>query len=316
MNKTDPKDKRKGRSSFGKTVLSVLLVGAAISGLVAIGAPQLQANSPASPPAQPLELSNPVSRGIQKILGINRLAAWIGSRQLKKEIRKKVQGRVNVKLKPYSGFDLKEGKARALSIKGHDLLYDNAFYVSEFTLQTDEDTPIWIDLDSGDLRSPLEADVTIRIDEADMNKSVATPALRSEMENIKVPLLGMGEQRVRLLNPKVTFKPERIRLKTKMGVQGLSDDKALPLDIETGLEPTTSRALIGLKDVDIAPISGISNMSVLEGFLEEGFQWLLKPSKLLPLDGGRMEVRSVRIADDDITLKGHIWLVPPRMSPR
>jgi hypothetical protein len=309
-----PKTKVQNKPKTDRVRLGLLLSWVLVVVMVFPGF-LVHAEEPTPSPKPPL--SSGFTRSLQGIFGLNALAGIIASEVLEKQIRKKVTGDLHVKLRPYSAMDLASGKARRLVIDGSNLIYDEAFYVSEFHLQTDDNTPIWIDLDSGKLKSPITATVKLRIEPDDLNRSFETPTLQEKLQHIKVPLGGMGKQTVALMQPHVNFRPDRIRFRTSLGIAGDKSGKLIPLDIETGLEPLTGNKLIGLKDVTIAPIDGVPQMSAVENFLEVAFQRLLNPSKLLPLDDGKLEIKSITISDEELIIKGQMMLVPPshRQAP-
>lgn len=258
---------------------------------------------------EPPPVSNRLSRGIQGILGMNALAGWVGSRMIKSEIQEKVKGDVHVKLRPFSAFDLMSGKARSLEIEGRNLVVDEAFYISAFTLYTDKDTPLWVDTRQGKIKSPVEADVSVRITPTDLNRSFQTPDLRRKLERIKIPLAG-GSQTIALLDPKVLFKPGRIRFNTRVSIAS-NKNKFIPLDIETGLEPDPkNNRIIRFKDIEVAPIPGVDNMPVVEEFLEVALQRVVRPSKLVPLDGATLKVRTIQISPREMHLAGRVKLMP------
>jgi hypothetical protein len=118
-----------------------------------------------------LETRSTFSQRLQGLFGLNALAGWVAQHQLEKEIRQKVDGYLDIDIKPYSGLDLMDGKAKSLEIHGEDLLYDKSFYVREFYLKTYQETPLWIDVKSGDLKSPLKADMRVRLTQTDLNRS-------------------------------------------------------------------------------------------------------------------------------------------------
>ncbi len=259
-------------------------------------------------------VSSPFFRGIQGILGINKMAAIIGERHLEREIRRKVQGDVDVDLKPYSGYDLAQGKARELRIQGKNLLVDKTFYVSRFDLQTDRNTPIWVDLDNGKLKSPLNARVSIRIDQDDFNRSFATPALQDKLNRIEVPLLASNTQTIRLVNPQVAMRPERLLFSSRVGIAGKPSGGTLPLEVETGLKPTNDARNLELTDMEIKPIPGIDRMDAVEDLFSQLFSDVISPQKMIPLEGGDFRIDRVRVSSGNLLLEGRLRLVPVRAS--
>ncbi len=259
-------------------------------------------------PSKP-RLSSPFTRGLQGLLGFNRMAAWIGSRKVEDKIREKVDGHIDVDIEPYSASDLAEGKARQLTVKGEDLVYDDAFYVSHFYLQTDDRTPIWVNPENGKLRSPVEADVTIHLQDDDVNRSFQTQHMRELLNDVHFSLFS-GEQRLRLIKPQVDFIPNRLRFSTQLASKAPDAGKPIPIKLETGLEPQGDRSLIRFKDLTIAPIPGISNMDMVEAVVEEALQYVLKPSRLMPIDHGNMEIKSVQLSEGNLVVKGRVRLLP------
>lgn len=285
-----------------------------LAGMLCFSMASLQAEAPRLDPSRypKPKVGSSFSRGLQSILGVNRIAAWVGSREIKKTIEKKVGGNIDVDLEPYSATDLAQGKAKKLTIHGNNLVYDDAFYASEVEIITDEATPLWIDLDNGDLKSPVEATVRVRLTSADINKSLASPPIQDMLQNIRVPILGTAASTtLRLIQPQVSLQPEVIQIKTRLGVKHMPDEQAVPLTMETGLEPENQTGKIRLKHLKLSPILGISNTDEIARLLQGEVEDMLRPAKLIPLEKGTFWVDSVAISKDDIRLAGRVLLLPP-----
>ncbi len=294
------------RAAYLPFVVTIVLI-------LAIATPMAMADGSVGQAHELPGLSNPVIRGLQGILGLNRLAAWIGAHEIKKEINKKVDGKVSVNLKPYSALDLTEGKAKALEIQGDDLVYDHAFFVDHFQLKTDKETPIWVDTHNGKIMRPVKAEVMIHLTEANLNRSFQSEPIKQKLQHIKVKLLG-GKQILSLNQPKVAFYPQRLHFETVVRGQGTATDEALPLSFDTGLVPEKQTGGLQLKNLTVNPIPGIPDSELAKNFLTDVLQWVLNPKKLIPLKSLKVAVESVQLTKDGLTLYANILLAPTSAS--
>jgi hypothetical protein len=256
-------------------------------------------------------LSHPVVRGVQGVLGFNKLAGWIGAKAIEKEIHKKVSGDIDVHLEPYSGLDLTTGKAKHLRIKGHDLLYDKAFYVSDFLLRTRRETPLWINLDTGKLQRAVDADIELRLTDSDFNRSFQTKEVQRILGNIKVSLLGGEPQRIQVLEPAIAFSEGKLHFQAQLGLVGGPSVSKIPLNVSTGLAYDPKTELIQLQDLQLAPLPGVSDNTGIQALVTQALQKYLKPSKLVPLKGGKFNLNDVAVVDNAVSLRGQVTLYPP-----
>ena len=268
-------------------------------------------NSTPSPTVSPMQVSNPFSQNLQRVLGMNRLATHIAEKQLAHQIHKKVTGEVDVTVHSYSGLDLAQGKAKGLRIQAHHVLYDQAFYVSELTLSTHPSSPIWLDTHTGKLKRLVQADLQLIITQADLNQSMTTPKLQDKLQHLNLTLPGMGKQTVALLHPQIQLTPGQLHFQSQFGIAGQDAQQFLPLSIDTGLRPSPDGEEIQWLGLTIQPIPGIPGVEEYQPILTELLSWLVRPSKLLPLKHGHLQIQTVQLETGKITLTAQVTLLPP-----
>lgn len=304
----------KKQSPINRSFWLSLITGCLMLALVAsLPTETLAASSKAVPDISSFEkpeASSGFSRGLQGILGLNLMAKWIGNALLEKELRKSLEGgSLSAKLKPYSAGDLAQGKARHLEITGRDLLYDQSAYITYIHVETDETTPIWINLRNGKLKSPIKARVDLVVSEADMNRSFTTPKLGRKLKAIKVPLLGVASQTLSLEQAKINLKP------SELGFSGFLRAAGAPLGINLNLltdlrvvEPERTR--LAFKNLKIQPIPGVSNITIVENVMSKVLERFLNPSLMVPLDKATLKVDTLLISESKIHLTGEVTALP------
>lgn len=296
----------------GRNRIAVVTAGLIIvSGWFAFAMAQ-STGTPASPPPG---TSSGWVRGLQRILGLNRVAELVARNQLEKMIRKKVQGEMDIDIQMYSALDLAQGLARGITFEGRNLVYDHTLHVQHLRLETDPQTPVQFDTKQGELRQPVGARFTIRMTNADLEKSLASPELVGRMQAIRVPLLGAGaEQRIRLISPRILMEAGRLDVQSRVGVAGMPEDQAIPVHIKTGfnLSPTGDRLLF--EHFQVVSAAGLTDASMFAPFLQPLLEAGIQPAKLLDLKPEQLKLHSLTIQPDGMTVEGYLLVYPETFS--
>jgi len=161
-------------------------------------------------PKEPYDLSNPISRGLQSITGINFLTSKVAASQIKKTIKSFAQGDIKVKVKSFSATDAKNGRFKGFEIKGKDLNFYSV-YVSELKAKSACDF-IYLNLEKNpiELKEPMVIDFDVKFTEDDLNNMLKTITYNKYMLNIKynntnLSLFELKKPRVSLKNNKFHF---------------------------------------------------------------------------------------------------------------
>jgi hypothetical protein len=225
-------------------------------------------------------LSNPVSRTLQQVLGINAIASWIGGRILARELAEEVDGNLSVKIKTFSGFDLLAGKARQISIHGKELVYDDTLPITEVRVWTRQETPIFV---SGKrkpaLMMPVEARLKAVIDEDEVNRYFRGEKGRAALTNVKVDLPPFGPQHVDILEPHVDITSQGLKLTGLVNVHGAPVANALGVEIAGKLQLNDDGDKLQLADLKV-DLEGVEDTTAMTGFIQEYFAKVADFSKI------------------------------------
>ncbi|MCQ2957895.1 MAG: hypothetical protein MJ180_03220 [Candidatus Gastranaerophilales bacterium] len=161
-------------------------------------------------PAQPYDISNGFSKGVQSVTGLNLIARKIAEGEIKKEISKFATGKIKVKVKTFSATDTKNGRFRSFNIKGENLkIY--SIPISEFTAQTACNF-IYLDLEKNpvELKEPMTIDFSAKFTENDLNNILKTPTYHKYLIKIKhnsseLKFVELKKPRISLKNNKFNF---------------------------------------------------------------------------------------------------------------
>ncbi len=255
------------------------------------------------------------SRTMQRVLGLNWLAARVAEAQVRAQLSKVATGQMTVHVTPFSALDMWHGKARRVEVKGRDVLVGKAFYIHRLTLQTDPRTPLWIDLKSGRPLNPVDARLSMTVTEDGINRSFQTPVLQKRLQRIRVPLFGMGSQQLRLLNSQVDFQPQRIQFSSQLAVKGMADNEALPVTMETAVEPDPETGGLHFYDVTVSALPGSTDSEQLQELVAKTMTSAVNPEKLLHLGSEtKVSIQSVQVNTDTLVMTAQVRIVPAKAS--
>jgi hypothetical protein len=244
-------------------------------------------------------ISNPVSRTLQKCLGINALATWVSESFLTKALSKKLEGELNLEIQPYSGFDLLSGKAEQIALHGEHVVYNQFLSLTALEVATHPETPLFVSLNRRPaVLRPLQATVKAVITEQDLNALFHTRKGRRYLSNIKLKMPPIGEHRVDFLSPVARIENDRLVFSALLNVTGAPLENALPIEASGRLIADPQEGSLRLVDLEIEA-EGISDLRPLAGFVENYFGQVLSYAKL--------KVKGHRVA---------VSMDPPQLTPR
>lgn len=189
------------------------------------------ANSKAIKP--PFHIGSKFSRGLQKYTGVNFLTEVVASQAAKAVIKKKVGGKVKVKVQTYSLTDLIAGKVKAVDVKVEDPNV-NGFGAGDY--QISSDSPFWYAYRGGKgrktgMKAPVLMTVRAQLSEKQIEEALNSTKVAESLRGLKLDLPGLGEQTLQVLKPKVDINGEQITLDATLVVQGQPIDTGVPIKI-------------------------------------------------------------------------------------
>lgn len=246
-------------------------------------------------PQKPYPVSNRVSRGVQRIFGLNLAATAVAEHEIKKQLKANLNGDYKVKLKAYSAFDLIDGKFKSISLEGKNIDTKN-FAVSYFNAASVYDF-IYVDLKQIPgtvvLKEPLSMNFNAELTEDNINKILSSTPLKFE-----VKLLERSADLIKLINPKAQINGDKITLETKVHLNGMPDSINMPVKI-------TSK--INIKDNKVYLNDTITNSLIVDAIVHKANLMVVDLNTLFP-DGKKLTMKNLKISNKKIYLSGNIWL--------
>jgi len=260
------------------------------------------------PPA-PYPIGSKFSRTVQKVTGINIITQYVASKAAEAAIKKKVGGKVKVKVKTYSLTSLISGKVKAVDVHVID---PSVKGVTAGDINISSDSPFWYNYKksktiSRGMQTPVLMTVKAKVSEKQIAQALNSPQVTSSLRGLKLDLPGLGAEELAVLNPKVDVDGDRITLDAILAVKGASADTGVPVKISAvpRLEGDSKILLEQLKvDSD-----GIVEPEKFSAFAET----LLNPI----IDFGRLDrkdhafrLKSFKLEGDSVSGDGKLLLAP------
>jgi hypothetical protein len=258
-----------------------------------------------------MELSNPLSRGIQQVTGLNALVSWLGSKMMEKELEKQLRGDIKCAIQSYSALDLMSGKAKQVSLHGEHLLYKKFIPFTELDVTTVEETPLYVLVQKKPaMIRPVRAEIRAVLTEADLNHVFQTKRGMKQLRNIALNLPPFGEQRIDFLEPKIDLDQDMLVFSAKMNLTGAPVENALPFTARARVTTDRKHQALQLKDLAVQA-EGIDDLSPLAGFVESYFGKIVKLSRL-KVKGHWVDVQldEPTLGDERLVLHGFVTLSP------
>lgn len=258
-------------------------------------------------------IGNKVSRGIQKYTGINFLTGYITSKVVGHTIKKRVGGKVKVKVKTFSLTDLIAGKVKSIDIKMNNSKFEEV-PVSGIRISTK--APAWFSRkrkNRSHLNTPVVLNVQGQVQQKDLTAALASENLLSKMKGLKLELFGLGEQQLDVLKPRVKIEDDKFNIEGTLITKGGAPDTGVPFKITGTPELINKQKIV------------ITNLKVESDCIVEPETFAKFVSKLINpiVDFGRYDrttqafrLSSFDIANQKVSGIGELILVPPKPTPK
>lgn len=253
--------------------------------------------------------SSRFSQAVQKITGITALSGWIANRIVHKELARHFDGNIDSRLKLYSGTDLMAGKARRFRLAGKELVYDDLLPLSELSLESDQDMPLYVKKGSKPfLLRPVKFKLHAVISEDDLNRMLKSERGRKLLTAMEVEIPPFGKHELDIMEPVVDFDRDRIVINSLVNKHESSRDKALPVQVSGKLSSHKSR--LQLSDVDIN-VEGVGEVSEVARLVEAYFSELVDLSKIkVDRHKVRVDVNETRLVDNRLVVSATVEVKP------
>jgi len=298
-------DKRKdfGVKRFQSMGMAIILAGGlALGSLVCLGQPDATSYPD-------FKIANSFSRSIQQVTGVTPLSSWIANRILRHELSRHIKGHLSSRLNLFSGTDLLAGKARNLTLSGKNLVLDNFIPVSEFSLSSQPDMPIFASKTSHPiLLRPVVFHLSMSLSEQDINRMLSSERGRQMLTNMKVKLPPFGLQRFDATNSTVHLDEDRVIINTIMNLHDAPSANALPMTISGKIIP--DRSSLTLSDLDLK-IEGIQDTQAIAQVVEHYFNELVDLGHLkVERHKVKVTVEQSGIQNGQVSLSAQITVTP------
>lgn len=254
-------------------------------------------------------IGNKLSRAVQKYSGVNLLTELISSQVTKLVIKKKLGGKVKVKVRTFSLTDLIAGKIKSVDVDlGHSKL--KAIDIGEVHMATKG--PVWVSpfkskkRQTG-LNSPVALSVKGKFSQKDVRQALKSKDVISSLRGLKLDLPGLGEQQLDVIDPKVKIEDDLLKIDATLITQGADKETGVPIKIE-GRPRLVDGSKINVEDLKVTS-DCIEKPDKFATFLSS----LLNPIvNFARLDSTTHAFRlnSLQVEESMITGHGELILVP------
>lgn len=259
----------------------------------------------------PFGVAGKMSHAVQKFSGLTFLNNALSSAFASVALSTYVHGLAGVKVRSYNASDLWQGEFRTVEIK---LKRGKMHGVPIGSVRLRTTTPFKVSyLPWRKSKAGLTTPVLVAV-EGDISEQLVSRALRSKsvVENLrflKLDLPGLGEQRLRILEPRVDVLGDKVEVKAHLITAGGAPDTGIDLVINAKPVLEKERFII-LKDIQIGS-ADIREPGQFASFVEE----LLNPL----IDFGRMDrethafrLTELSVKNDRVHFAGRLLLAPKR----
>ncbi len=170
----------------------------------------------------------------------------VADRVAESQIRKQLVAveQLQVRIDNAPSYQIVKGRVDRIRIAGRGLFPVKDFRIDSLELETD---PVAFRLRNGKLEKPLQAAFRIVLTEKDINQALRSPLITARLQNVRIRFLRQREGRYNLINPRVTFLPNRIRLQVDLQEQKNSETLAIVAEAEPKTLSGKSLQLANLK---------------------------------------------------------------------
>jgi hypothetical protein len=249
-------------------------------------------------PAYPeFKTASGFSRVLQNITGFTPITGWVANRILKRELNRHVQGKLHSRLTLFSGTDLLGGKAKSITITGHNVLLDGYIPISDFRFESKNDMPLYLSKGNRPiLLKPVEFKVSALMTEADMNRMMSSEKGRKLLTGMKVTIPPFGAQYLDFMQPSIKLDGGLVTIESQINRNGAPIENALPVKV-SGKIAAENSALV-LSDLDLQ-VEGIRDTEEIEQLVEDYF------SELVDLNHLKVERHRVKVKIEKSRLVDH-----------
>jgi hypothetical protein len=181
----------------------------------------------------PFPIGSKFSRTVQKVTGITFLSDVIAGQAAKKVLRKKLGGKVKVKVKTFGLTDLVAGKIKSVSVSSDGGAYKN---IPLGEVEMVSATPIWYQYKRKDgqkpgLKTPILLNVKGDLSTNDIITALGSERIARSMRGLKLDLPGLGDQQLQVVRPKVEIGDSTLKIDALLITQGAAEDTGVPIVI-------------------------------------------------------------------------------------
>jgi len=249
-------------------------------------------------------VSNVISRGIQRFLGMNLLTTAMAQSIVKKEISKQLQqGKIKVKLKGYSAGDLAAGKIKGFQVSGTDVAYQD-IYLSKLDIQSLCDFT-YFNTKSAVMGSPLFVKYNAEITNNELQKIFSSPTIKQELQGIDLDVSVINFGKIDFENVQPFLKNNKLQLKTSIVYKKGLFNFSLPINIETALKIKDDKVM--LTNFKFLPLANNSSVTNLFPKAMELNNIVIFDLKTVEKNGVDINIKNLKIAEDKIIIEGTFW---------
>jgi len=250
-------------------------------------------------------ISNPVSRGIQRIFGFNILTTWAAQSIIKNQISKLIQkGSIKVNVKAYSAGDLLAGKAKSFEIIGKNIIYNDIYISSvkaqslcDFTYFDYKKTPAI-------LNSPLFIKYNAEINNGDFQKIFSSASIKDALQGIPINMgfLKIGEVDITDLKPNIAN--NKINMKANLVYKKTPFVFKFPISFETAIKIKNDRILLTnfkfTTEEESNDLKFITNSFELNNIN-------IFDLKTVEKENSDINIKKIKVVNDKIFIEGTFW---------
>ena len=250
-------------------------------------------------------ISSHVSRGIQRIFGVNILTTWMAEAIIKNQISKLIQkGSVKVNVKAYSAGDLFAGKVKSFEISGKNIVYNDIYISSvkaqslcDFTYFDYKKTPAM-------LNSPLFLKYEAEIKNKEFQKIFASDTLKDALQGIPINMgfLKIGE--VDIIDLKPNIANNKINMKANLVYKKTPFVFKFPISFETAIKVKNDKILLTnfkfTTDEESNDLKFITNSFELNNIN-------IFDLKTVEKENSDINIKKIKVVNDKIFIEGTFW---------
>ena len=250
-------------------------------------------------------ISSHVSRGIQRIFGVNILTTWAAEAIIKNQILKLIQkGSVKVNVKAYSAGDLFAGKVKGFEISGKNIVYNDIYISSvkaqslcDFTYFDYKKTPAM-------LNSPLFLKYEAEIKNKEFQKIFASDTLKNALQGIPINMgfLKIGEVDITDLKPNIAN--NKINMKANLVYKKTPFVFKFPISFETAIKVKNDKIL--LTNFKFTTEEESNDLKFITNSIELN-NINIFDLKTVEKENSDINIKKIKVVNDRIFLEGTFW---------